>query len=357
MMLSKARPLLNRVKQARQMRGWSQDQLAERAAISRAAVSAIEIGRLVPSVATALALAKAFGCCVEDLFGGDERLVETESWACSPKADPCSYWCADIGGRKLRYQTEVTVAGMLAHDGVFDRGELRSSREVHPTRTLIMASCDPAASLIVSEYERLTGFRLLPLHRSSREALQLLRQGLVHVAGIHLAASKNQSGNTRAARPILGSGFSLLRFATWDEGLAVRPSTSRSSVNAIVRANMRWVGREPGAGARQCQDEILGNRQPHRCAKDHRGIAEAVRSGWADVGVCLRLVTEQAGLRFIHVRNEAYDLCFPSSLQSDVRMKKLIEVLRSAALRRLFASVPGYELSRAIESREIRSGA
>jgi hypothetical protein len=149
-----------------------------------------------------------------------------------------------------RYPTEVTVAGMLPDDGVLDRGELRLSREGNPPRTLIMASCDPAAGLIASEC-------LLPLHRSSREALQLLRHGLVHVAGIHLSAAENRSGNARAAREILGNGFSLLRFATWDEGLAVHPSTSCSSVNAVVRANLRWVGREPGAGAPQCQDEIF----------------------------------------------------------------------------------------------------
>jgi molybdate-binding protein len=298
-------------------------------------------------------LASAFGCSVEDLFGGDDRLVETEIWAWAPTADPCSYWCAEVGGRKLRYQTEVTVAGMLPHDGVLARGELRTSREMNPTRTLIMASCDPTAGLISSEYERVTGFRLLPLHRSSRAALELLRDGLVHVAGIHLSAADNRSGNARAAKAILGTGFALLRFATWEEGLAVHPSTSWSSVNAIVRANLRWVGREAGAGARQCQDEILGNRQPRHSAKDHRGIAEAIRNGWADVGVCLRLVSEQAGLRFMHVRNEAYDLCFPVSLETDIRLKKLIEVLRSAAMRRLFGSVPGYAFSRAIESRGI----
>jgi putative transcriptional regulator len=51
----------NRVKEARQMRGWSQGQLADKADISRIAVNAIEIQRLVPSVAAAMAPAKAFG--------------------------------------------------------------------------------------------------------------------------------------------------------------------------------------------------------------------------------------------------------------------------------------------------------
>src|SRR6202030_4317371 len=56
----------NRVRAYRRERNWSQADLAQRAAISRTAVSAIEINRLVPSVAAALALAAAFGCTVED---------------------------------------------------------------------------------------------------------------------------------------------------------------------------------------------------------------------------------------------------------------------------------------------------
>ena len=55
----------NLVQARRTAREWSQAELAERAGISRAAVSAIEGERLSPSVATALALAAIFECSVE----------------------------------------------------------------------------------------------------------------------------------------------------------------------------------------------------------------------------------------------------------------------------------------------------
>src|SRR5262245_8617655 len=60
--------LTNRLRQRRLDRKWSQQELAERAGIARASVSAIEMGRLVPSAASALALAAALNCRVEDLF-------------------------------------------------------------------------------------------------------------------------------------------------------------------------------------------------------------------------------------------------------------------------------------------------
>jgi molybdate-binding protein len=217
-----------------------------------------------------------------------------------------------------------------------------------------MASCDPAAGLLATEYERVIGLRLLPLHRSSGEALELLHRGLVDVAGIHLATTHNEDDNPRAARTTLGDGFSLLRFASWEEGLAVHASVTSSSVNTLVKSSLRWVGREPGAGARACQDELLGERRkPRHVAKDHRGVAEAIRCGWADVGVCLRLVCEEAGLKFVPIREEAYDLCFPTSLATDPRVSKLIGVICSPPFRALFEALPGYRLSRTVELRAI----
>src|SRR5215475_8357905 len=54
---------------ARQARGYSQQQLAGMAGVSRQAVSAVESGRSDPSLRVALALAQALGMTVEELFG------------------------------------------------------------------------------------------------------------------------------------------------------------------------------------------------------------------------------------------------------------------------------------------------
>ena len=59
---------MNHLREHRARRGWSQEELARRAGLSRAGISAIETDRLVPSVAAALALAEALECRVEDLF-------------------------------------------------------------------------------------------------------------------------------------------------------------------------------------------------------------------------------------------------------------------------------------------------
>src|SRR5262245_18626142 len=153
--MSNERPLPNRVRVFRQQRQWSQDQLAEKAGISRAAVSAIEIQRLIPSVAAALALAEAFGCSVEDLFG--QPLPNEREWAWPPQREPCRFWQGRVAGRVLHFPAEPTAAGILAHDGVYEAGAWHMSSATEPARTLVMASCDPAAGLLAAEYARQTG--------------------------------------------------------------------------------------------------------------------------------------------------------------------------------------------------------
>jgi len=70
-----------------------------------------------------------------------------------------------------------------------------------------------------------------------------------------------------------------------------------------------------------------------------------VRCGWADVGVCLRLTSDEAGLDFVAVREEQYDLCYPTALEADLRIRALVAVVRSRTLRRLLSELPGYRTS------------
>lgn len=357
MNMSDANPHPNRVKAHRVMRQWSQAELAKRAGVSRAAVSAIEIGRLAPSVNAALALASALRCTVEELFGGGIATPGDQAeWAWPPANFPIRYWQAQVGARILRYPVESTAAGVVAHDGVSrNEAPLKVSDRKLASDTLVMACCDPAAGFLASEYCRSSGHRLLVLPRSSQKALQLLKEGLVHVAGVHLTTATKSDGNRHAVLANVGAGFSLVTVAHWEEGIAVSPSTRVRTVRDALRARLRWIGREPGSGAGECLDELLGKRaRPRRIAFDHRGVTEAVRCGWADVGVCLRLVSEEAGLGFFSVRQEAYELCFATEAAMDPRLQALVHVLRSNAYRNLLRELPGYDPKEIGQLRSVR---
>ena len=163
------------------------------------------------------------------------------------------------------------------------------------------------------------------------------------MAGVHLSRG-GKTENAAVVQEKLGPGYSLLRVARWQEGLALDPKQRVSTIRGALNAKLRWVGRETGSGARQCLDEILGDRRPPRhMAREHRGVADAIRTGFADAGVCLKFVSEEAGLDFIGVREEAYDLCFPTAMTGDPRIQALLTVLRSTQYRQLIGELPGYD--------------
>ena len=63
-----AEQLANRLREAREARGWTQAELAERIGVSRKTVNTVENGVFIPSTVVALKLARALGCSVEELF-------------------------------------------------------------------------------------------------------------------------------------------------------------------------------------------------------------------------------------------------------------------------------------------------
>jgi molybdate-binding protein len=208
--------------------------------------------------------------------------------------------------------------------------------------TLVLACCDPAAALLASEYARNSGFRLIVLQRGGVEALSLLQRGQVHVAGLHRTTPTQPQGNLLTVRSRLGSGFQLVRVAEWQEGLALAAGARSRSPQSIARSVRRWAMREPGSAARECLDELTSH-APGRTVFSHASVAEAVRSGWAEAGICVRLSAEEAGLTFLPVRAETLEFCFSAAMQHDPRLQALTRLLRRRAYRELIRDLPGYD--------------
>ena len=332
------------VRARREVRQWSQAELAKRAGISRAAVSAIEGKQLSPSVATALALAAVFDCSVEELFGrgGISKPCGSE-WAWSPRGETSRYWEAKVGQRRLLYPVEAMTLNPTPHDGVWQNGGLRDSGAAAET-TLVMASCDPAAGLLAAEYARASDFRLLVFPRGGHAALELLRQKLVHVAGLHYSTEEAPERYAETVRTQIGGEYRLLRVANWESGIVLASEDRSRSMESVARRGLRWAARESGSAARECLDGLLGKRPfAGREVHGHAAVAEAVRAGWAEAGVCVRFSAAEARLNFLPVRSETLDLCFPAAFQHDPRIQALVRLLRGRACRQLISELPGYD--------------
>ena len=60
--------IINRVKELRTLRGWTQEQLAQATGVSRQSINSIERNRYVPSLELALIFARIFACSTDEIF-------------------------------------------------------------------------------------------------------------------------------------------------------------------------------------------------------------------------------------------------------------------------------------------------
>jgi putative transcriptional regulator len=60
--------ILNRVREMRAERGWTQQELADLVGVSRQSINSIENERYVPSLPLALTFARVFQCTTDEIF-------------------------------------------------------------------------------------------------------------------------------------------------------------------------------------------------------------------------------------------------------------------------------------------------
>ena len=65
--------VVNRVKDLREERGWTQQELADAVGVSRQSINSIERNRYVPSLPLALLFARVFKTAMEKIFTLEEK--------------------------------------------------------------------------------------------------------------------------------------------------------------------------------------------------------------------------------------------------------------------------------------------
>jgi putative molybdopterin biosynthesis protein len=393
-----------RLRLARQARGYSQQQLAGMAGVSRQAVSAVESGHSDPSLRAALALAQALGMTVEELFGPGEPAPSLRAIPVAPPGGPGARAVVAAVGESFTALPlagdSATRAGFLPAGGIVAASPLTPGRapgqEVDvrpigpPGPALVVAGCDPALPLLEAPLGLLdppVGFAWWPC--GSAEALSLASRGLVHVAGVHPSGAGEEAGTGETgtgqtdtgetgtgetdtgetdtgetgtgemgtgemgAAPVSLAGAEVVGFSAWREGLVLRPGLAGQvgGLADIARQRLRLVNRETGSEARRLLD-----RERHRlsltpadlpgyqtCAKGHLQVASAVAAGLADVGVASEPAALAYGLAFVPLANERFDLVIPRCQRGTREVQGLLRVLASPWLLAQLASLAGYD--------------
>ncbi len=348
----------SRLRIARQVRGFSQQQLAGMAGVSRQAVSAVESGLSDPSLRVALALSRALGLTTEELFGPaiPEPVVSVRPVE-ALGAPGSRVALAPVGDALVALPlsgSTVTRIGFAAAGGRV--AGPRSVVPLGPPRpTLVVAGCDPALPLLELPLSLLDPpVAFLWWRCASREALALASDGLVHVAGVHLRGPSGEY-NSAAAAEFLPGGGELIGFCCWREGLVLRPDLARDIAGFpdVVEAGLRLVNREPGAEARAVLDRELARYgiAPDRLpgydtqVTGHLEVAAAIAAGLADVGVASEPAALAYELAFVPLAAERFDLVVPTAQAGSREIQGLHRALSSPWLHDQLASLPGYSVA------------
>lgn len=365
-----------RLRLARQARGYSQQQLAGMAGVSRQAVSAVESGHSDPSLRAALALAQALGLTVEELFGPGEPAPSLQAILVAPPGGPGSRAVVAAVGESFTALPlagdSATRAGFLPAGGIIrEADEARVAGEAGeaggagvavrpigpPGPALVVAGCDPALPLLEAPLGLLdppVGFAWWPC--GTAEALRLASRGLVHVAGVHPSGTGEEGGpegSGPARAPVSLAGAEVVGFSAWREGLVLRADLagSVSGLADLARLRLRLVNREAGSEARRLLDRerrrlgLAPGDLPgyETCAKGHLQVASAVAAGLADAGVASEPAALAYGLAFVPLADERFDLVIPRSQRGTREVQGLLRVLASPWLLSQLASLPGYD--------------
>ncbi|BAS27339.1 substrate-binding domain-containing protein [Limnochorda pilosa] len=362
--MKRAERVASRLRAFREARGLTQEQLARLSGLTRQTVSAVEQERASVSAASALRLARALGCTVEELFALEAPVGVTARWAGAEAhlvpgqrifvvqqaegfvALPLEreIWSLPADGRVDAVARDGTVAVDLWR------------RPAGEGARAILAGCDPALPLLgQSVTAQGRGFGVAWRNATSGQALRLLAQGLVAVAGVHLLEEESGEYNLPFVRAALsGQAVRLVHLAYVHEGLAVTPGNPLGirGPEDLARPGVRFVNRPRGSGARALLDRELRRAgipasavlEYERELPGHLDVARAVALGLADACVTTESAAVLLGLAFVPLARERYDLAVAGSCLEWPVVRALLDVLHETAFRRELAALGPYEV-------------
>src|ERR1700733_12814386 len=352
----------------RQKRGIPAARLAKAAGVTRQTIYAMETGSYIPNTAVALRLARALETTVEDLFSLPQETaaaeVRTEQAlllagtpvtqpgqpvelckvdkrliASAPSPMPWYFPASDavIASKPQAGKTSVQV---------FDGAEDFRNR-------ILIAGCDPGIS-VLARHVQAAGVELVLAHRNSSQALALLKQGNVHVAGTHLRdEASGESNLPEIGRMFSKNAVAVISFAVWEEGIVTAAGNPKGirGIEDLARRDITMVNREKGAGSRALVDahlrrlkiETRNVKGYERVAPGHLPAAWQVHSGAADCCIATRAAARAFGLGFIPLVSERYDLAIRRQHLDMPSIQVLLDTLNRSNYRRELESLGGYD--------------
>jgi excisionase family DNA binding protein len=255
--------------------------------------------------------------------------------------------CTKVTGRWLFPKADLdrwVVSGLSRPEGI-------SQPDPAP---IVGGSHDPLLEWALRD----SGSGLAMLAEGSEAGLARFCKGEVIAAAMHLHSIDRPEldANVLAIRSQAGLQDSvLIAFARREQGLLVSPDNplDLESLDAVVRARARIAFRPRGAGAQLLLLSLLkqSGRSPDELVRAEPAcptgpdIAQAIQAGRADCGIATRSVAGGAGLGFVPLIWEKFDLLMRQRDYFRDAMQRVIRIIGSSAMQARAREVGGYDLT------------
>lgn len=218
---------------------------------------------------------------------------------------------------------------------------------------IVGGSQDPLLEWALRE----SGCGLASLPEGSESGVRRLTRGEVIAAAIHLhrIEGDDEQSNPDAIAHAAGLHDAVvIAFARREQGLLVSPGNGLqlTDIVSVVKKRARMAQRQAGAGAQLlllrllARDGLPPDALTPAAAECATGpdLAQAIRSGRADCGIAPRAVAQAAGLDFVPLVWERFDLVLRQRAFFLPAPQRLFSFMRSGPFRDRATELGGYDV-------------
>lgn len=197
---------------------------------------------------------------------------------------------------------------------------------------------------------------LASLFGGSSDGLARFARGEAAVCGLHIPDAEGDGYNVEAVRrATLDHDIVLIEWARRRQGLMLAPGNPKgvAGLEDMAAAGLRLIDRQHGAGSRLLLDRLLRHAGVERAALNviadqavsETDVAREVHAGHADAGVGIETVAREAGLAFVPLAEERFDLLLARRTYFEPPFQALLALTRTERFTERARTLGGYDVS------------
>jgi molybdate-binding protein/DNA-binding transcriptional regulator YhcF (GntR family) len=263
----------------------------------------------------------------------------------------------------LDFSTEEIEAAFLSHLAGWRERRLQSvTKKITVTSrsandVIFSGSHDLAVELLASHVSMVyPDIRFSTTYIGSMAGLMALERREADIVGAHLADIETGEFNISfVERLIPGETVVLVNLVQRLQGLMIASGNPKkiNGIGDLKSPDIMFVNRQRGSGTRILLDSQLLSlgiasgevKGYQREENTHVAVAIAVSQGEADAGLGAESAAIAAGLDFIPLTKERYDLIILKETLERQALKRVVEMVQDKEFKKMLSTLSGYDLS------------